>query len=77
MFCFVFNKKAQGCILQLFYMWTVINDKECNVMQLFSFGFYFKYVLNLQFKVCNDDFLSARLHETQSELKPVWAYALG
>ena len=46
-------------------------DKEYNIMQLFSFAFYFKYMLNLQFKVCNDDFLSARLHETQSELKSV------
>ena len=45
-------------------------------MQLFSFTFYFKYVLNLQFRVCNDDFLSARLHETQNEFKPVQAFAL-
>ena len=45
-------------------------------MQLFSLAFYFKYMLNLQFRVCNDDFLSARLYETQSELKPVRAFAL-
>ena len=31
LFCFVFHKKAQVCILSLFYMWTVINEKECNV----------------------------------------------
>ena len=29
----------------------------------------FKYMGNLQFGVCNDNFLSARLHKTQSELR--------
>ena len=45
-------------------------------MLLFSFTFYFKYMLNLQFRACNDDFVGARLHDTQSELKLIRAFAL-
>ena len=61
------------------HIWPFLNLKSIvfSWMWLFYFAFYFKCMLNLQFKVCNDDFLSACLHETQSELNPVWAYALG
>ena len=45
-------------------------------MLLFFFTFYCKRMLNLQFRNCNDDFVGARLHDTESELKLVGTFAL-
>ena len=52
---------------------TIFKSQEycCELNAAVFFCFLFQYMLILQFRVCNDDFLSAPLHETQSEIKPV------